>query len=181
MAAAEVLFVAEGIRAVGVERLLSESGVGRASFYRHFASKDALVVAMLRRYDQRWRAWLEGVVTAHDGDPLAIFDALAEEFESPRFRGCASINAMVETADPDSVAYETAVEHKHSVIAYLRSVLADAGWRNCTELAEQFMLLIDGATVTALRDRSPVPAQRAKAIANGLLTERPETKEADVR
>ena len=55
---AERLFYAEGIRAVGVERILEESGVGRASFYRHFASKDDLVVEVLRRRDEAWRAWL---------------------------------------------------------------------------------------------------------------------------
>ncbi|WP_280240756.1 TetR/AcrR family transcriptional regulator [Nocardia abscessus] len=55
---AEDLFYAEGIRAVGIDRLLHESGVGRASFYRHFASKDDLVVAVLEDRDRRWLTWL---------------------------------------------------------------------------------------------------------------------------
>src|ERR1700754_2329559 len=91
---AEQLFYAEGVRAVGVERLLTVSGVGRASFYRHFASKDDLVVAVLRNYDEAWRGWLTQRVQELGGDPLAVFDALAERFASADFRGCASINTM---------------------------------------------------------------------------------------
>src|SRR5436190_23651368 len=90
--AAEELFYAEGIRGVGVERILAESGVGRASFYRHFQSKDELVVAVLRARDERWRLWLDEAVTAHGGGPLAVFDALAERFAAVDFRGCAFIN-----------------------------------------------------------------------------------------
>lgn len=169
LGAAETLFYTDGIRAVGVERLLSESGVGRASFYRHFASKDDLVVEMLSGHGQRWRTWLEGAVTARGGHPLAVFDALAEEYDSTRFRGCAAINAMVEMADPDSAAHHTAADHKRTVITYLDGLLAEAGQHDHAELAEQFMLLIDGATVTALRERSPAAARRAKGIAEGLL------------
>src|SRR5437660_1647306 len=87
--AAEELFYAEGVRAVGVERILAESGVGRASFYRHFASKDDLVVAVLRRRDQAWRAWLAERVDALGGKPLDVFAALAERFACADFRGCA--------------------------------------------------------------------------------------------
>lgn len=100
MQAAEDLFYAEGIQSVGVERLLAVSGVGRASFYRHFASKDSLVIAVLQHRDEHWRAWLESTVTAHGGGPLAVFDALAEGADNPGFRGCAFINAVAETASP---------------------------------------------------------------------------------
>ncbi|MEU6238022.1 helix-turn-helix domain-containing protein, partial [Kitasatospora sp. NPDC047058] len=58
LSTAEDLFYAEGVRAVGVDRILTESGVGRASFYRHFAGKDDLVVAVLQGRDERWRQWL---------------------------------------------------------------------------------------------------------------------------
>ncbi|GAA3761537.1 AcrR family transcriptional regulator [Spinactinospora alkalitolerans] len=169
MSAAEDLFYREGIQAVGVDRLLSVSGVGRASFYRHFAGKEELVVAILKRYDTRWRAWLEEVVTAQGGDPLAAFDALGEQFASPDFRGCASVNAMVEAADPDSPAFRVAAEHKRSVIAYLDGLLAEAGHEDHQRIAERFMLLIDGATVTALREQGSAAAQHARAMAQSLL------------
>lgn len=167
--AAEQLFYAEGIRAVGVERLLTSSGVGRASFYRHFASKDELVATMLREYDERYRAWLADRVAALGGGPLAPFDALAERSEWTGFRGCAFTNAMAETGDPDSEIYLLAIAHKQAVIAFLDDLLATAGYAEHARLAQEFMMLLDGATATALRERSPDAALRAKAIAATLL------------
>jgi AcrR family transcriptional regulator len=171
--AAEQLFFAEGVRAVGVERLLTESGVGRASFYRHFASKDDLIVTVLRNYDEAFRGRLRDAVRARGNDPLAVFDALAERFASDEFRGCAAINTMVEIADPASLAHQVATASKRSVIDYLDELLAAAGYAEHAALAEQFMLLIDGALVTALRERNAAPALRARAIAAALLAQSP--------
>ncbi|WP_145791463.1 TetR/AcrR family transcriptional regulator [Kitasatospora atroaurantiaca] len=166
---AEELFYAEGIRAVGVEQILNTSGVGRASFYRHFASKDDLVVAVLQDRDKRWRAWLAERVTTHGGGPLAVFDALAERFARQDFRGCAFINTMVETADPTSPAHRVAAQHKAEVAAYVEALLTTAGASEPAALAAQFTLLIDGALVTALRERTPDAAARARVVAATLL------------
>ncbi|MEU5866124.1 TetR family transcriptional regulator [Nonomuraea sp. NPDC047529] len=167
--AAEDLFYAEGIRAVGVERILSVSGVGRASFYRHFPSKDDLVVAVLRRRDERWRAWLAERVEALGGHALNVFDALAERFARADFRGCAFINTMIETADPDSAAHRVAAEHKERVRAYVAELIEWDGRPDAVELAHLFVLLVDGAIVTAVRERSIRPALRARAAAAALL------------
>lgn len=170
MQAAEKLFYAEGIHAVGVERLLAVSGVGRASFYRHFASKDDLVVAMLREHGDRWLRWIEEAVIARGGGPLTVFDALAERFERTDFRGCAAINTMAEAADATSAAHRAATEHKRAVTRYIDGLLTTAGYPDHAALAEQFMLLMDGATVTAYRERTAKPAWQAKTIASALLT-----------
>ncbi|WP_166349497.1 TetR/AcrR family transcriptional regulator [Phytoactinopolyspora limicola] len=167
--AAEKLFYAEGIRAVGLERLLSVSGVGRASFYRHFASKDDLVVTMLRGYDERYRSWLTERTSALGGTPLAVFDALIEHAETSDFRGCAFINAIAEVAEPDSTIRAMATAHKDAVADYLRTLLVDAGYPDDMELARQLLLLMDGATVTELYERSSRPARQAKAMAQALL------------
>lgn len=167
--AARQLFYAEGIRAVGIDRLLSVSEVGRASFYRHFASKDDLVTNVLRRESDDYMAWLHGVVENGGGDPLAVFDGLAARFICADFRGCAAINAMVEIYDVTDPAHQLAAGHKRNVTAYLDTVLEAAGHAEHDELAEQFMLLIDGANVTALRERTPAAAHRAKAMAALLL------------
>lgn len=175
---AEELFYAEGIRAVGVERILSESGVGRASFYRHFAGKDDLVVAVLSGRDERWRDWLRSTVDGYAlppaDRPLAVFDALTERFTRDDFRGCAFINTMVEAADRDSAAHQVAAEHKRSVTEYLDTLLADAGHDDHAELAPELMLLVDGAIVTALREGNPQAAERAKRIAAALLARQPD-------
>ncbi|ACZ86755.1 TetR/AcrR family transcriptional regulator [Streptosporangium roseum] len=166
---AEELFYAEGIRVVGVEQILAVSKVGRASFYRHFPSKDDLVVAMLERRDLRWREWLAERVAAHGGGPLAVFDALAERFARADFRGCAFINTMIESADPGSPAHRVATDHKSRVTDYVESLLVTAGHRDSATLARQLVMLMDGAIVTALRERSVVPAEQARAIAATLL------------
>ncbi|MEU5383555.1 TetR/AcrR family transcriptional regulator [Kitasatospora cineracea] len=168
---AEALFYAEGIRAVGVERILAASGVGRASFYRHFAGKDALAVAVLTRHDRDWRDWLAARVAELGGHPLAVFDALAERFAREGFRGCAFLNTMLETADRDSPAHRVAAAHKRRVAGYLAGLLAAAG--HPPALARQLLLLMDGATVTALREGTPAPAAEARAIAAALLAAAP--------
>ncbi|MET7442289.1 TetR/AcrR family transcriptional regulator [Streptomyces sp. NPDC004082] len=167
--AAEDLFYAEGIRAVGVERILAESGVGRASFYRHFAGKDELVVAVLQRRDQAWRTWLTERVAALGGKPLDVFGALAERFAGSDFRGCAFINTMVETADTGSPAYRVAADHKEHVTAYVAGLLAEDGHEDAEPLARRLVLLMDGAIVTALRERTTVPAAEARAVAAAML------------
>ncbi|MEV5835671.1 TetR/AcrR family transcriptional regulator [Nocardia sp. NPDC052112] len=173
LATAEELFYADGIRAVGIDRLLQESGVGRASFYRHFASKDDLVVAVLEDRDRRWLTWLRESVEAKAGDPmdrpLAVFEALSERFARKDFRGCAFINTMVEVADPDAAAHHAADRHKRRVIEYLAEILTAAGRSDAEELAAEFALLVDGAIVTAVRENSPAAADRAGVIARRLL------------
>ncbi len=97
--AAELLFYERGIRAVGMDRVRSASGLPLTRIYRDFATKEDLVVAVLRRRDERWRGDLAAYVT-RVGDPrrrlLAVFDWLGEWFARPGFRGCAWINAYGE-------------------------------------------------------------------------------------
>lgn len=106
-----------------------------------------------------------------------MFDALADRFAGPEFRGCAAINAMVEAADPDSPAHRAAVEHKRSVVDYLDGLLSASGHRDHASLAENLMLLIDGATVTALRRRDRSAAHDARAVAEALLAACPRDRE----
>ncbi|TCK21181.1 TetR/AcrR family transcriptional regulator [Pseudonocardia endophytica] len=167
LATAEEMFYAEGVRAVGVDALLARSGVGRASFYRHFPSKDDLVTATIKATGAAFRAWLADEVAARGGHPLAVFDALDDRFASPGFRGCAAINAMVEAAEPTSSAHLAAADHKRSVTDYLDGLLSAAGYAGHARLADQLMLLVDGAMVTALR--RPGAAGDARRIAEALL------------
>ncbi|MGA5822736.1 TetR/AcrR family transcriptional regulator [Kitasatospora sp. NPDC094028] len=169
LSTAEALFYAYGIHAVGVERILSESGVGRASFYRHFAGKEALVTAVLEGRDARWRAWLTERVAAHGGHPLHIFDALAERFSAPDYRGCVAITTMTEIADRSSPARRMAALHKTRVVELVEQLMRDADVPESGVRAKQFALLMDGAIVTALREGTPEAAWRARGIAESLL------------
>lgn len=174
---ASQLFYEEGVRAVGIDRLIAESGVGKASFYRHFASKDELVLTFLRARDEVWRAWLRDSVAAEPDPakrPLAVFDALHERFARGDFRGCAFINTIVEVADRESPAHAAADEHKRAVEAHLAELLAGAGVDDPDgSLAAELLLLVDGAIVTAVREGRPDPALRARRIAAALLDAAP--------
>ncbi|MDC0676978.1 TetR/AcrR family transcriptional regulator [Sorangium atrum] len=175
---AERLFYAEGYRAVGVDRLIAEADVAKATFYRHFRTKDELLVAVLEARDARFRAWLAGRVEALAGDPrdrpLAVFDALAELFAADDFRGCAFLNTMVEVANRSHPAHEAAQRHKLRLIDYFERLLREAGVPAADALSPQLLLLIDGAIVTAVREGGPGAAARARSLAENLIaTARP--------
>lgn len=174
---ADKLFYQDGIRAVGVDRLIAESGVAKASFYRAFPSKDDLVAAWLDMRDQQWRAWLQATIDqlaprAQD-KPLAVFDALDTRFRLSTFRGCAFINTLTELARLDHPGAHAARRHKESVRTLLASLLKDAGYKNFESLSVIFLQLIDGAIVAAVREGKPDSALRAKQLAELTLAAQP--------
>ena len=101
---------------------------------------------------------------------MAIFDALEERFARKDFRGFAFINTMIEMADGDHIAHQAAAEHKQKVQQIVRALLSEAGVKKSEELAKAFLLLMDGAIVTAVRERKPGSAKAAKKIAATLLS-----------
>jgi AcrR family transcriptional regulator len=168
---ASELFYNDGIQAVGIDAIIRRADVARMSFYRHFASKEGLVLAYLERHDAQFRAWLEAEVVRRArrpaDRPLAIFDALAVRIVSENYRGCAFVNAMAETADRDAVVHRAAAAHKAKVGDYIARVLKEAG--HDPRLAPDLLLLVDGAVVAAVREGSARPARRARRLAALLL------------
>src|SRR5262245_19840575 len=124
---ASELFYQQGIRAVGVDAIIARADVARMSFYRHFKSKEGLVLAFLEQRDQQFLGWLDAEVRRlapkPERRPLAVFDALALRFAPNDYRGCAFINTMAETADHDDVVHRAAAGHKARVQAYLARLL----------------------------------------------------------
>ena len=98
--AAEDLFYAHGVQAVGMDAVRARSGVSLKRLYQSFPSKNDLVEAYLRRRDERWRASLRDFVHARGDDPLAVFDWLGNWFAEPGFRGCAFVNSFGEFGEP---------------------------------------------------------------------------------
>jgi AcrR family transcriptional regulator len=168
---ASELFYRKGFQAVGVDSIIAGADVARMSFYRHFRSKEGLVLAFLERRDVQFRAWLEAEVRRLAPDPadrpLAVFDALALRFGPEDYRGCAFINAIAETADRDNVVHQAAAAHKAKIETYLARLLDEAGLS--ADRAPDLLLLFDGAVVSAVREGSPEPAFRAKRLAALLL------------
>ncbi|WP_149202407.1 TetR/AcrR family transcriptional regulator [Actinotalea subterranea] len=177
---AEDLFYAQGVRATGIEQILATSGVGRASFYRHFASKDDLVVAVLRRRRERWATVSEPRMRALGGHPLVLFDVLAERLEETGYRGCAFLNTLVEIPDADEPAHREAMDHKEDVRAFIAELLAAHGFRDDGQgLSRSLLMLYDGASVVGLRERSPRAAHDARAVAEVLLATAPRSAQVD--
>ncbi|WP_447947175.1 TetR/AcrR family transcriptional regulator [Microbacterium lacticum] len=167
---ARELFAAEGIRSVTVDQLTDASGVGRGSFYRHFGSKDDLVVAVLAHYNEGWRAMLREQVPERGEGVLGVFDILAERFAEPDYRGCLALTALIEFRDPDHPIHRAAVEHQESTAADLGGLLPPAiPTAEHKQIGRQLLQLIDAAMLTALHDASSRPAAEARATAEALL------------
>jgi AcrR family transcriptional regulator len=168
-----VLFYEKGIRAVGVDLVIAQSGVAKATFYRHFPSKTTLVVAYLDRRHEAFLAWLERSVLTRTADPterlLAVFDALADLFVDPEFRGCCVLNAVAEVGRGTPEVLEHASACKASLRAFVERLARDAGIGPTAELSEQFSIVIDGAFVAAQRDPGRAPALAARRVASAVL------------
>lgn len=167
---ARELFATDGIRAVSVEQLLDASEVGRASFYRHFESKDDLVVAVLAHYNERWRAMLREQVPARGEGVLGVFAILAERFAEPDYRGCLAQAALIEFRDPAHPIHLAAVAHQDATAADLAGLLDPAILTSERErLGRQLLQLVDAAMLAALYDPTQRPAHEARNTAEALL------------
>ena len=173
MTAAE-LFYTEGIRAVGINRLLEEAQAPIMSLYRIFGSKEGLVEEFLVDKDKKIRALFEREVERIADTPtervLAMFDVLGQIVERSDYRGCTFINVAVEMADPDHRFVGIAVAHKEFVRQAFARHLADAGLRETEPLATQLLMLLDGVFVNAQMHASHEKAAlQARAAAKVLL------------
>jgi AcrR family transcriptional regulator len=130
--AAIELFYSHGFQAVGVDQIIAAAGVTKTTFYKHFESKDDLLVAAIRQRDE-WeiRAWTAAVRKMAGDDPraqlLAFFDVLDIWFNAPDFRGCQFINAAAEFPNPHDPVHAVAAEHKRKNRDFFRDLAAAAG------------------------------------------------------
>ena len=134
------LFYARGLRAVGVDTIIAESGVAKATFYRHFPAKDDLILAYLDKVDSVWTGQLHAAAQASGPEPgdqlVGLFDALATACRRPGYRGCAFINAAADTA-PGTPIHDRTVVHKQNVLAWIRDLAQRAGARDPDQLARR--------------------------------------------
>jgi AcrR family transcriptional regulator len=152
MAAAE-LFYTEGIRAVGINRVLEEAQTPIMSLYRIFGSKEGLVEEFLREKDNRIRALFEREVERSADTPrervLAMFDVLGKVIAQRDYRGCTFINVAVEMADSEHPFVGIVRSHKEFVRDAFARYLTEAGLRETEPLASQLLMLMNGVFVTA--------------------------------
>jgi AcrR family transcriptional regulator len=171
--AALTLFCRDGFHATGIDAILAEAGVAKMTLYRHFRSKEELILAALRRRDEVWRNWFRRTVERRARVPrerlLAVFDVLDEWQCGGEFRGCVFINATAEYAAPDHPIHEAAAEHLRLVTRFLRELADAAGAPDPDDLATRLALLLEGATVLAHVCGRKDAARHAKAAAAVLV------------
>jgi AcrR family transcriptional regulator len=177
--AAADLFDREGIRAVGVDRLVAEADVARASLYQNFGSKDALVLAWLTRRDELDRAAYDRALreAARDAaaptDPATrvrtFFDLAATSLRRRQFRGCLYVNALTEFPDDDHSVHVLVTRHRRWMRDEIADAAAMAGAADPATLAASIQLIYDGGLVGAKTDRSEEPVRLAERLAADLL------------
>jgi AcrR family transcriptional regulator len=170
--AAYELFSQRGIRAVGVNEVIERADVATATLYRHFPSKDELVVAFLQLREERWtKDFVEAGAVSRGSDPeerlLAVFDVFDEWFHREDFEACSFINVLLEMG-PEHPAGSASVWHLKQIRSIVHRLAEEAGLRETEDFASSFHILMKGSIVAASEGDTQA-AQRGKAMARLLI------------
>ena len=171
------LFSRHGIRAVGVDRVIAESGVAKMTLYRHFPSKDALVLEFLRMREQRWTVgWLKAEMDRRGSTPRerlqAMFGAFEDWFARRDFEGCAFLRTVHEIDDPGSPLRQASIAHIGNVRTLVQEQVRQAGYLEPERIAATLHLLLVGAIGARTAGMSDA-ADEAATLARQLLDTSP--------
>jgi AcrR family transcriptional regulator len=170
---ADRLFYQEGVRAVGIDRIIAEADVAKMSLYNHFPSKDDLILAVLKYREESVLGFFRSAMERHGKkakSPLRVFfSALKDFLESPGFRGCPFQNAVVELADPAHPGTEFVRGHKQRFSEFLRGLVDETVGKAGTKVAAAVTILVEGAIVTAVIQGKPDAADVARDAAMKLV------------
>jgi AcrR family transcriptional regulator len=166
------LFSRRGIRDVGVDEVIARAGVAKATLYRHFKSKDELVLAFLERREQAWTLeWVKAEALRRGTTPeeqlLAIFDLFDEWFRSPDFEACSFINVLLELG-PAHPAGQASVRHLASIRSVVGRLAEEAALCDPASFAHSWHILMKGSIVAATEGDAEA-AKRARSMARLLL------------
>jgi AcrR family transcriptional regulator len=165
LAAADKLFYAQGIRAVGVNSIAAEAGVSKRTLYNYYPSKDQLIAAYLAA---RFQPLPPSDAPAR-AQILGAFDRVERICTSDGFRGCPFVNAVAELGNPRHAAGRMAIQFKEQRRLWFRALLKRLRVEDPDALASQLQILVEGALVTALVRGNPAAAGSARAAAATLL------------
>jgi AcrR family transcriptional regulator len=172
---ADRLFYQDGIRAVGIDRIIAEAGVAKMTLYSHFPSKDYLILAVLKYREECVQEFFRSAMERHGkrmkNKLRAFFAALKDWFESPGFRGCAFQNAALELANPDHAGTQFVRDYKRRFAAVLRGFVQESVGNRAAKLAPAIALLVEGAIVTAVIHGTSEAAEVARNAAMKLVEE----------
>ena len=163
------LFYRDGIRATGVDKVIAEAGVTKVTFYRHFPSKNQLILAFLDYRHQRWINWFADAIHRYGHSPQAILPSMAEWFNNGSYRGCAFINTVVELGALFPEALEISRRHKQDMLDVIIQVSPPGP--QLEQEAMAIALAIDGAIIRAQFDGNAEAAMQAlQRILQALLS-----------
>jgi AcrR family transcriptional regulator len=148
LSTASRLFYAHGVRAVGIEWIVGESGVSKTSLYRHFQTKDELVVAFLESEEREfWQQWERLIAAAANpkAELMSLLDWIGKRVSRDNYRGCPLINIAAEFSDPAHPARRIRRRHKVEMLERLRHIVGRIGVTPPDDTSDQLALLIDGA------------------------------------
>ena len=156
-----------------MDMLVAETGISKTSMYKHFRTKEDLILAVLRLRDEHFRNWLyrrmEELADTPGQQLIAMFDALEEWFDEPGYKGCMFIKASSEYQDATHPIHKQSADHKRLLERHITELAEKAGLANPNALARQLLLLKEGAIITAHLGHTDNPAQDAKAAATRLF------------
>ncbi|WP_030660746.1 TetR/AcrR family transcriptional regulator [Streptomyces rimosus] len=172
LSAAYDLFSRRGIRDVGVNEVIHRSQVAKATFYRHFPSKDDLVLAFLDRREQQWtRGLIEAGARRRGSTPeerlLAVFDVFDDWFRHPDFDACTFINVLLEMGWQHPLG-RASIRHLENVRILVRTLAEEAGLRDSDGFARSWHILMKGSIISAA-EGDPHAARRAQTMARCLI------------
>jgi len=173
MRAAYELFSRGGSRTVGVDAVVAKAAVAKMTLYRHFPSKENLVLAFLERREQLWtHEWLAAEVVRRETQPaarlLAIFDVFGEWFHTAEFEGCTFIQILLEHTDLTDPVRVATVTNLENVRGFLRELATDAGISDPDAFARQWHILMKGSIISAVEGDTEAAA-RAREMGTLLL------------
>ena len=169
-----LLFYREGFHATGMDRVAAEIGISKTAIYKHFRTKEDLILATLRLRDETFRYWFFNRIEELSSDPagqlLAMFDALGEWFKTPDFKGCMFVKAASEFQSRSHPIHLQSAEHKRLLERHIQALAKKAKVKDPAGLAKQLLLLKEGAIISAQLAHTPTPAHDAKDAAATLLS-----------
>ncbi len=165
------LFYAEGLHAVGIDRIIATAEVTRATLYRHFPSKDDLLVTYLTGADAAIRDRTEAARTGSPEDTIrSVAAAIADDIRTPGFRGCAFLNAAAEYPDPEHGVHQAVLAHREWLLTTMTELFAATGKPDAEPAGRHFVMLRDGAMAAGcLTDPDPICDTFLRGV-EGLLT-----------
>jgi AcrR family transcriptional regulator len=167
------LFNQNGYTATGVDLIIAEAGVAKTTLYRHFDTKEDLILAALERQDEQARDAMRAFVEQRTSDPverlLVTFDCLEAWFRDERFRGCPFVSAAGEHKDTANPVFRAAALHKRLTLAYFEELAHAARFAEPKRIAAEINVLHEGATAVAQMTRTAEPARQARRMAAQLL------------